>query len=86
MALDKPVITINLEEGSEFYPYAESGAAIGVFNSEDLLHAIDGVLGNRNLRRKLAERRRKFISEHLYRIDGCSSERIVNLIAEIARG
>lgn len=86
MALDKPVITINLEEGSEFYPYAESGAAIGVFNSEDLLHAIDDVLGNENLRRKLAERRQKFLSEHIYRTDGRSSERIVNLIAEIARG
>ena len=86
MALDKPVITINLEGKTEYYPYAKSGAAIGVFNPEYLLPTIEDVLQNENLRRKLAKRRQKFLSEHICKTDGRSSERIVNLISDIVQG
>lgn len=83
MALDKPVITVNLEDETELFPYAKSGAAIGVSNSEDLLRTINSVFGNENLRRKLAEHRQNFLAEHIYKIDGRASERITNLVSHI---
>ena len=85
IALNKPIITLNLQNEREPYPYAESGATIGVFRSEDLSYTIENALENKNLRRKLAERRQKFLSEHVCKSDGRSSERIVNLISNIVQ-
>jgi len=84
MALNKPVITMNLEGKGEFYPYAKSGAAIGVYTSADILGAIKEVFSDGELREKLARSRRKFLSEHLYKPDGRASERISDLVSKMA--
>jgi len=78
--LDKPVITINLTHKPDLMPYAESGIAVGVSRVEDIKPAIKKALENTGLRKRLEKNRKKFIREHLYKIDGKSTERVVNLI------
>lgn len=83
MVLNKPVITIDLEDETENFPYAKSGATIGVFDAVDLLPAINDVFTNEHVRRKLAENRKNFLSNHIFKTDGLASDRIVKLISGI---
>ncbi|MGZ7135173.1 MAG: CDP-glycerol glycerophosphotransferase family protein [Methanobacterium sp.] len=76
----KPVITINFSQGSDMYPYAESGAAIGIYTKKDLLPAIQKVLNNPDI---LNSKRDEFIFNHLYKLDGKSTDRVFNLIMEM---
>ncbi len=80
MILNKPVITINPTGKPDPVPYAKSGAAIGVYDLSKLKSAIKGALYNKNIRKKLEERRKKFVYERVYKIDGKATERVCKLI------
>lgn len=83
MILDKPVITFNFTGLEDPVPYAESGAAIGVYEEKDLIRAIDTVLFDKDAREKLMEAREKFVYEHSYKTDGKSTERAIKLIEQM---
>jgi len=83
MILGRPVITINLTGKPDIMPYAESGAAIGVYRPEDIKPAIKSVLEDKDLREKLAKKAKQFIYDQCYKMDGKASERILNLINKI---
>ena len=83
MIFDKTVITINLTGKPDLFPYAESGAAIGVYKEEDLVQAIRDALYNEATRKKLKEARKKFVYEHAYIQDGKASKRVANLIIQL---
>jgi len=85
LILDKPVITVNLTGEPDPMPYAESGAAIGVCCGKDLAQAIKDALENPGVRKKLEENRRKFLCDHVYKIDGGSSRRVVDLIEQMIK-
>jgi len=85
MILDKSVITINLTGKPDIMPYAESGAAIGVYKPEDIKPAIKSVLEDKDVRKKLAKKAKLFIYDQCYKMDGKASERIVNLIKEMTQ-
>ena len=80
MMLDKPVITINFTGLEDPLPFAESGAAIGVYEAKDLRGAVENGLFNEEDREKLREARERFIYEHAYKKDGKSTERVIKLI------
>ena len=80
MILNKPVITVNLTGMKDPMPYAESGAAIGVYKEEDIVSAIRDALYNEEVRQMLAINRKKFIYEHAYKQDGKATERVAGLI------
>lgn len=85
---DKPVIILGFFDFSnkQFVsasPYVKSGAAIGVYKEEDLVPTIKDVLYNEEVRKKLAEVRKKFIYELAYIQDGKASGRVVNLITQM---
>lgn len=84
--LNKPVITINLTGRPDIMPYAESGAAIGVYRQEDVAPAMEKALYERDTKERLREARARFIPEHCYKIDGKASERLVGLITEMMAG
>ncbi len=86
MIMDKPVVVINLTGEPEGIPYVKSGAAIGVHKEEDLVPAIKGTLYNKEVRKKLAEARKKFVYEHAYIQDGQASKRVADLIMQIIEG
>lgn len=83
MILDKPVITINLMNIPDVMPYAESGAAIGVYRAEDLAHAIKRALYDEETRKMLETGRKRFVYEQAYLIDGKASKRVADLIIKM---
>jgi len=83
LIMGKPLITINLSGKPDIMPYAESGAAIGVYNPGDVKQVIKSVLEKKEIREKLAKKAKKFIYDQCYKMDGKASERIVSLIKEI---
>jgi hypothetical protein len=88
MILDRPIVTVALCSQSEIPPeifYASCGAALGVYKAEDITPAIKDALYNEEIRKKLAEARKKFIYEHAYIQDGKASERVAKLIEQMIK-
>ncbi len=83
IAMGRPVVTVNLTGEKDPYPYAGSGAAIGVYEEEDLLPAVYAALEDPKTRRRLDQGRREFVRGHLHGADGRASERIVQLVARM---
>jgi len=83
MILGKSVITINLTKMKDPVPYAESGAAIGVYDEESLPKAIESALYDENVKTKLRQAQKEFIYEHAYKIDGKSSERVIEIMESL---
>jgi surface carbohydrate biosynthesis protein len=84
VALNKPVIVLNLSGEQDPVEYVEEGVALGVYKEEDLKSAIEKLLQDDS---ELAKNRAKYIEKYLYKIDGKASERVVNVIGEmIANG
>ncbi len=83
MLADKPVVTINLSNQPDPHPYAEEGAAIGVFRPEDIEQAINQALHDRNTKNRLRAAREKFILRWAGMPDGRASQRIVELMERI---
>lgn len=80
MVFDKPLITVNLTKRKDRVPYAEEGAAIGVYKEEDLPLAINKTLTDKETISQLKIGRSSFLEEYAYGIDGKSKERIANLL------
>jgi hypothetical protein len=80
MILDKPVVTINLTGLGDPIPFAESGAAIGVYRKGDIEQAIRDGLYDEAVRERLTKDREKFVFEQAYKKDGKATDRIVDLI------
>ena len=80
MMLDKPVISINLTGEPDRMPYAESGAALGVYHEDELAPAIMNALTDDAVREKLKSGRETFVERYNYRMDGRAAKRVVELI------
>ena len=83
MMLDKPVITVNFTGLEDPLPFAESGAAMGVYEEKDLVPAIRIGLYDEDAREKLRGAREKFVYEHSHKRDGKSTERVIKLIEQM---
>lgn len=83
MILDKPVITINLTGLPDKIPYAKSGAAIGVYNEEELTPALKSIFEDEAVKQELASKSKDFVFEHAYEMDGFASKRIAKSINDI---
>jgi len=86
MILDKPVVTVNLSSKPDVMPYARSGAALGVYRSEDLVPAISDSLSNPQVREELTRKRKTFVYEHAYLTDGQASRRVAELFVKLIEG
>lgn len=80
VALNKPVIILNLSREPDPVEYVKEGVALGVYKKEDLKTAIEKLLKDDY---ELAKNRKKYIEKYLYKIDGKATERVVNLIEEM---
>lgn len=83
MILNKPVIVLNISGQLGYAPYAESGAAAGVYKEEDLLPTLKKVLYASEFRKKIEKNRKKFVYEHAYIQDGKASKRVADLITQM---
>jgi len=75
-----PLITFNLTKRQDRVPYAERGAALGVYKAEDLGTAIQGVFNDSSLCLEMQKAQTEFIKEFAYRLDGKSTKRLQDLI------
>lgn len=80
MIFNLPVITLNFDRRDEEVPYISSGASHGVYDPNELENVIKKMLHNKKLKRTFDIKQRKFVREHVYKIDGKSTERVINLI------
>jgi UDP-N-acetylglucosamine:LPS N-acetylglucosamine transferase len=77
LILNKPLITVNLTNIPYTFPYVERGGAIGVYKEENMKKAI---LSFEKQKEELERRRKGFIYEYAYKMDGKATERIIELI------
>lgn len=80
VALNKPVIILNLGEQADTIDYVQQGVALGVYKEEDLKTAIRKLLASDA---ELARNREQYVRKYLYKIDGKAAERVVNIIGKI---
>ena len=77
VTLNKPVIVLNLDDGTDYAGYVKEGVARGVYKEEDLATAIKELLQDDFC---LAKNRDEYIEKYMYKIDGGASERVVDII------
>ncbi len=82
VALNKPVIILNLSGESDIVEYVADRVASGVYQEEDLKPAIEKLLKDDP---GLAQNREKYIEKYLYKIDGKATERVVDLILKMIK-
>lgn len=83
IALNKPVIVLNLTGKQSAIDYVGQGVALGVYKAEDLKPTIEKLLRDDS---EIAKNRERYIENYLYKIDGKASERVVNVIEEMIKG
>lgn len=81
-ALNKPIIVLNLSGMPDVNDYVTEGIALGVYDAKDLPAAAKTLLENEELQKV---QRKDYITNHLYKIDGRSSERVAAFIKRLIR-
>ena len=77
VALQKPLIVMNLGEQPDIVNYVQEGVAYGVYKPGDLKPTMEQLLRDDSC---LSQNREEFIRKYLYKIDGKAAERVVALI------
>lgn len=86
MMLGKPVIFMNLTGRSDLVPYAESGAAIGVYKQGEISPAIRSILEDPQTNKNLETHRKNFLSEYVnIKSNGKASKRVANLVKQMIK-
>jgi len=80
MILERPVVTVNLTDAPDPMPFAESGAAIGVYKAEDIVPAIKDALESAEAGRRLEQGRKTYLSRQFHKLDSQATQRVVDLI------
>ena len=78
IAMNKPVIILNLSSEPDILDYVTEGVAKGVYAKEDLKPSIEKLILDDS---EFAKKREEFIKQHLYKIDGRSTERVLRIIS-----
>ncbi len=80
IALSKPCIFIDLLGMRDYKPYAIEGAAIGVYNREELIPAIEKLNSDVEERNRQHKKQKLFTQQYLGELDGNATERIINFV------
>lgn len=84
MLLDKPVIAVNLGKKPDFVDYVASGAALGVSRREEMGGILKKAVCDDETKFRMKAKRDEFIRRYAYKIDGNSTNRVINLINSMA--
>jgi len=84
MLLKKPVITLNPFEGNDPVGYATSGATLIARNVKELQGSISIALYENQAITTLIENMKEYVYKQSYKQDGKATERVVDLIEEMA--
>lgn len=86
IAMGRPLIQVSISKIDPLHiPYAEFGAALGVFDLGNLGNAIEKVLWDPITLQRLKEGRANYAIRFAHRLDGRASERVADLIAQMVR-
>jgi len=77
IALNKPLIVLNLSGKPDLVDYVSEGVALGVYQIDDLQSTIETLLKDDSM---LDKNRKKYVEKYLFKIDGKSTERVVNIV------
>lgn len=80
IALDKPVIILNLSGQPDPVDYVSCGVAAGVYEGYNLENAIKKLLQDDS---ELTKNRKEYVKRRLYKIDGQATRRVVDLIIQM---
>ncbi len=80
IAMDKAVLILNLSNEADLMGYVDEGAAVGVYQEQELEGAIERLLQHEP---ELAEKRGQYIRRHLFKIDGKATERAAEIIMQM---
>lgn len=80
IAMNKPTIILNLSEEPDSTDYVNEGVAVGVYKKEELKSSIVKLIKDDS---DLAKKREEYIKKYLYKVDGRSTERIIQIISLI---
>ncbi|MEH1960621.1 MAG: hypothetical protein V7L05_12215 [Nostoc sp.] len=80
IALSKPCIFLDLLGMRDYKPYAIEGAAIGVYNCEELIPAIEKLNSDYQERDRQQKKQKLFTQQYLGELDGKATERIINFV------
>jgi len=75
--LKKPIIILNLDKKQQFSRYVDEKIALGAYNAKQLMNSIIMLLEDSNV---LMGNHGKFIRKYLYKIDGQSVDRVIEII------
>jgi len=82
LALNKPLIVLNLSGKPDLADYVTEGVALGVYQPKDLQTTIETILKDDSM---LVKNRKKYVEKNLYKIDGKATERVINVINNLVR-
>jgi len=82
LILGKPLLLINLTDDREFFPFVPMGAAFGAYTKEEIIPAFKKLIESPE---ELKDGREKAIPYMVYKTDGKSLERVLNLIERLLR-
>ena len=83
--MSKPVLLVEFNNQKEEIPWVESGVALRVSEEKHAEEKIRLLLFNRNIIKKMFQSREKFVANHLYKLDGKSTERQVELVLRMIK-
>ncbi len=85
MIWEKPIVMVDLYyEAIETMPYVQQAVVVGVAKKEGILPAVVAMLEDREAREKIRSNQKKFIECWLYKVDGRSSARVVDLMTTLS--
>jgi len=82
MILGKPVMIVNLTGELDGVPYVQSGAALGVYNEEDVYPTLTDFFNNPDIQNKLKNGRKQFVETNIV-LDGKTIIRVNNLLFSV---
>ncbi len=82
--LDKPVISMEFED-IQIAPYVKCGAAINANGEEAVATALKSILSSKKILTELEQARKRYIDELGYKTDGQASQRVADIIKQMAK-
>jgi len=83
MILEKEVVVVNLSNLPEVLPWVEEKAVFGVYNEADLVKNFQSALFDKKAQMATQKDRRTFLTKHIFKTDGKSSERVAARILSL---
>ncbi|MCX6707907.1 MAG: UDP-N-acetylglucosamine 2-epimerase [Candidatus Woesearchaeota archaeon] len=83
--MNKPVVVLNMSGKPDIVPYAQEGAAIGVYKADHLEPAIRNALFDSKKRAALLKESKAYSFRHAYKMDGNATERVLKVIGSMIK-